>query len=324
MAAFDEKKGEELKGLLGGLGSDDGAPEAISGLVKGLGIRALTSCGVLEAMSDKLANDKTKEGKGAEAGCNLFGALVGALGVHFEPFGVPMLGQVIACYDHKAPTVREAAITAATSLVSSVNPNAVRLVLPALFGGMKAKGFREKCGALTLLAALSVHARGKVGMCLPVIVPELTDCLWDTKKETQKCAIDTLAECCTVVENPDIKVLIPTLISANARPEECPACIDRLMAVVFVQTVDAPTLSIIVPILARGLRNRDEQIKRKCCVVIDNMCKLVLDPLDAAPFGPKLLPELNRLDEWATQEVRSVGERARATLNSCLEHKPDH
>ena len=142
----------ELKGLLGGLGSDDGAPEAISGLVKGLGIRALTSCGVLEAMSDKLANDKTKEGKGAEAGCNLFGALVGTLGVHFEPFGVPMLGQVIACYDHKAPTVREAAITAATSLVSSVNPNAVRLVLPALFGGMKAKGFREKCGALTLLA----------------------------------------------------------------------------------------------------------------------------------------------------------------------------
>ena len=174
-------------------------------------------------------------------------------------------------------------------------------------------------GALNLLAALSIHARGKVGMCLVDIVPALTDCLWDTKKETQKAAIDCLTECCTVVENPDIRPIVPTLISANARPEECPACIDKLMAVVFVQTVDAPTLSIIVPILARGLRNRDEQLKRKCCVVIDNMCKLVMEPRDAAPFGPKLRPELVRTsEECATEEVRLVGARALSTLDSCL------
>ena len=63
-----------------------------------------------------------------------------------------------------------------------------------------------------------------------------------------------------------------------------------------------------MPILARGLRNRDEQLKRKCCVVIDNMCKLVMEPRDAAPFGPKLRPELVRTsEECATEEVRLVG-----------------
>merc|ERR1719230_998680 len=271
-------------------------------------------------MNDKFDNDKTKEMEGAMAACNLFKALVETLAVHFEPFAVPMLPKVIAVYDAKPPAPREAASAAALALINSVNPGAVRLVLPALFVSMKAKGWREKVGALNLLGALSVHARGKVGMCLPEIVPEITDCLWDTKKETQKAAIEAITAASTVIENPDIRPIVPTLISANAHPDECPACIDKLMAVVFVQTVDSPTLSIIVPILARGLRNRDEQLKRKCCVVIDNMCKLVMEPRDAAPFGPKLRPELVRTsEECATEEVRVVAGRALATLDSCLE-----
>ena len=322
MAAFDEGTVGTLKAALAKLGAD-ASPEPvaaeIAGAVKALGVRSLAECGVLAAMTDKLTNDKTKEMEGARAACVLFKALVEAVGVHFEPFAVPLLPKVIAIYDAKPPAPREAASAAALALINSVNPGAVRLVLPALFVSMKAKGFREKVGALNLLAALSIHARGKVGMCLVDIVPALTDCLWDTKKETQKAAIDCLTECCTVVENPDIRPIVPTLISANARPEECPACIDKLMAVVFVQTVDAPTLSIIVPILARGLRNRDEQLKRKCCVVIDNMCKLVMEPRDAAPFGPKLRPELVRTsEECATEEVRLVGARALSTLDSCL------
>jgi len=327
MAAFDESEVAKLKGALAKMGEADyeaTAAEAAAS-VKALGLRSLTECGVLAALADKLDNDKTKEMEGARSACLLYKALVDTLGQHFEPFGVPLLPKVITVSDAKPPAPREAASAAALALINVVNPGAVRLVLPALFVSMKAKGFREKVGALNLLAALSIHARGKVGMCLPDIVPELTDCLWDTKKETQKAAIAALTECCTVVENPDIRPIVPTLISANARPDECPACIDKLMAVVFVQTVDAPTLSIIVPILARGLRNRDEQLKRKCCVVIDNMCKLVMEPRDAAPFGPKLRPELVRTsEECATEEVRQVAARALATLDSCLEEKPDH
>jgi len=327
MAAFDEGQVATLKGALAKLGEpayEATATEA-AGAVKALGVRSLTECGVLDAIVDKCANDKSKEMEGARGACLLYKALVEALGVHFEPFAVPMLPKIIAVYDAKPPAAREAAAAAGLALINSVNPGAVRLVLPSLFVSMQAKGWREKVGALNLLAALSIHARFKVGMCLPDIVPNITDCLWDTKKETQKAAIDALTEACTVIENPDIRPIVPTLISANARPDECPACIDKLMAVVFVQTVDAPTLSIIVPILARGLRNRDEQLKRKCCVVIDNMCKLVMEPRDAAPFGPKLRPELVRTsEECATEEVRVVGARALATLDSCLEEKPDH
>ncbi|KAF9271093.1 translational elongation factor EF-1 alpha, partial [Mortierella antarctica] len=54
---------------------------------------------------------------------------------------------------------------------------------------------------------------------------------------------------------------------------------------------------------------------RQTAVIIDNMCKLVENPAHAVQFLPKLLPGLDRMIEiGASPELRSVAERARATL----------
>ena len=46
-----------------------------------------------------------------------------------------------------------------------------------------------------------------------------------------------------------------------------------------------------MPLLVRGLRqDNTTAIKRKAAVIIENMAKLVDNPLDAVPFLPKLLP----------------------------------
>ena len=60
--------------------------------------------------------------------------------------------------------------------------------------------------------------------------------------------------------------------------------------------MDAPTLSIACPALARGLRDRTSpELRRKACVVIANIARVVSDPRDIAPFVPRLVPELERL-----------------------------
>jgi hypothetical protein len=62
------------------------------------------------------------------------------------------------------------------------------------------------------------------------------------------------------------------------------------------QAVEAPTLSIMVPLLVRGLRHDNTTaIKRKASVIIENMAKLVDNPLDAVPFLPNLLPGLEKV-----------------------------
>ena len=93
------------------------------------------------------------------------------------------------------------------------------------------------------------------------------------------------------------------------------SALDRLMGTTFVSQVDRPTLAIIVPVLGRGLRDRDVQTKRKCCVVVDNMCKLVCDAKDVEPFVDKLLPELKKVEEDVPiPEIRAYGAKAKATL----------
>lgn len=56
------------------------------------------------------------------------------------------------------------------------------------------------------------------------------------------------------------------------------------------QTVTSSTLSVLVPLLLRGLKERTTLDKRRTVVVIENMSKLVKDAVDAAPFIPQLLP----------------------------------
>ena len=47
---------------------------------------------------------------------------------------------------------------------------------------------------------------------------------------------------------------------------------------------------MLVPLLVRGMAERQTAIKRKTAVITDNMAKLVDDPVDAAVFLPRLVP----------------------------------
>jgi elongation factor 3 len=109
---------------------------------------------------------------------------------------------------------------------------------------------------------------------------------------------------------------IPALISSLINPvEEVPSTITLLAATTFVSEVDAPTLSLMVPLLSRGLDERLTAIKRKCAVIIDNMSKLVDNEHTVRPFVPKLLPGLLKIEEViADPEARSVVTRAINTL----------
>jgi elongation factor 3 len=66
----------------------------------------------------------------------------------------------------------------------------------------------------------------------------------------------------------------------------------EMAGVTFVQSVQSPALAMVVPLLLRGLREKSTATKRQSAVIINNMSKLVDNPMDAAPFLPLLLPAL--------------------------------
>ena len=81
------------------------------------------------------------------------------------------------------------------------------------------------------------------------------------------------------------------------------------MHTTFVVSVDAPTLSILCPILSRGLKEKMTNVKRMCSIVIENMSKLVDSPTAVAPFGKLLVPELKKVcDNVQFEEVSECSE----------------
>ncbi|QID82112.1 Translation elongation factor EF-3 [Saccharomyces pastorianus] len=150
---------------------------------------------------------------------------------------------------------------------------------------------------------------------MPELIPVLSESMWDTKKEVKEAATTTITKATETVDNKDIERFIPKLIECIANPNEVPETVHLLGATTFVAEVTPATLSIMVPLLSRGLAERETSIKRKAAVIIDNMCKLVEDPQVVAPFLGKLLPGLkNNFATIADPEAREVTLKALKTL----------
>lgn len=233
-----------------------------------------------------------------------------------EPYIVSLLPNVLTAVGDKMVAVKNAANDAAIKIVTAINPNAVKAVLPALSKSiLESPKWPEKMTALKCLDVLVEQAPAQTAVRLPDLIPTVSSAMWDTKKEVKAGAHAAMEKLCSLISNNDINRFIPQLINCIAKPENVPETVHLLGATVFVENVLAPTLSIMVPLLERGLAERDTAIKRKAAVIIDNMCKLVEDPQIVAPFLPKLMPGLQKNhDNMADPEARGKTQQALDTL----------
>merc|ERR1719310_690361 len=76
----------------------------------------------------------------------------------------------------------------------------------------------------------------------------------------------------------------------------------------------------MIPVLSRGLNDKSEEVKRTCCQIVDNMCKVVEDPASVIPVMPRLEPLVKAATEKiADPEARALAEKAYKTLTKAAE-----
>ncbi len=157
---------------------------------------------------------------------------------------------------------------------------------------------------------------------LPSIVQAVVGLVHDARRNVGEAAVETLTELYQLlVGDSDIGGVIPDLVDAVKRPETVADTIHVLAAVVFVHEVRAEMLAILVPLLLRGLRSGSVAIKRKCCVISENMCKLVENPIQAEAFLGQLLPAIRDVSEnVADPECRGVATRVLCMLQKLVGH----
>ena len=201
--------------------------------------------------------------------------------------------------------------------MENINPFAVKSLLPFIFAQMPVeKKWQVRELSLKCLAKFNKVAPRQLGDALPEVVPEVTACMWDTKKQVKVAASEAMESALEVIGNKDVEHMTQQILKAITTPKEVPEIMHKMAGVTFVQSVESPVLAMVVPLLLRGLREKQIATKRQSAVVINNMSKLVDNPLDAAPFLPLLLPALElNAESIADPEAREVTEKAVAQLN---------
>ena len=269
---------------------------------------------ILEAMKDG-----DKDGAKRLAGVAAVKALLEKAAVRSQPFlHAEVLPLLFTLCSDKVKDVQSAAADCLETYSKAINPYSVQLLLPHIY---KAFGIKEKwttrVAALNFIAQLTETAPTQLSVCLPEIVPLISEPMTDSKKETKQAGHDAFCKVCKIVGNRDIEPFVEVLADTIARPENTPECVHKLGATTFVQQVEAPTLAIMTPLLAKGLAHQQAvAIKRLACKITDNMCKLVEDPQDAFLFLPKLAPGVNKVfEEVADPECRQVAGKAVEILN---------
>jgi hypothetical protein len=303
------------------------------GMNPGGGMRRITSGISLASMDtgnvdtgSTIVSD-SKKGKTtppeAREGCLLFlRALTEIVGKASEPFVVPLLAAALEECSSSSSYVRDAAEDTATSIIKLANGLAIpSIIYPVISEALESPEWRVKAAAMQKLSECAdLHPR-QISTLLPRIVPALTSQVWDTKPQVTKGAKAALLLCCQTNINPDVAPALPAVVNAICKPTETVKAVDELKATTFVASVDASTLSILCPILSRGLKDKMALNKRSCCIVIENMSRLVETPDAVAPFGPLLVPELKKVAENVQfEEIRDAALAALGALTKALGH----
>ncbi|CAD6446378.1 d5c3d4cb-40b0-40c5-9453-6961636cc5aa [Sclerotinia trifoliorum] len=270
----------------------------------------------VEALQKQLANKKDANVR--ERALNAIQAIAehSEVSASVEPYLIVLLSSVLAAVGDKMVPVKNAAQATALAIVKAVNPNAVKAVLPPIINSiLTAQKWPEKMAGLDCIEALVESAPTQLALRVPDLIPVVSESMWDTKPEVKKRAYSIMEKICGLIVNKDIERFIPELIKCIAKPENVPETVHLLGATTFVTDVHEPTLAIMVPLLDRGLAERETAIKRKAAVIIDNMCKLVEDPNIVAAFLPKLMPGLiKNYENLADPEAREKTKQGLDTI----------
>ncbi|SPO00258.1 related to translation elongation factor eEF3 [Cephalotrichum gorgonifer] len=317
-------------------------------LLNSTGCAGLASYGVIAELK-KAAADK-KSGLRREGAQNLLGAI-------FERFppGQPISEVVILLQDgglvniafdalpDKGSVVRDAAQYGLDALFANLSAEALAVgLLPVLAQRLSKKSgkWQGTVSALKLLQRMAEKAlitvgttkeeaaekdllREIMGTKLAGLIPVVEAAMHDLKSEVEKQAVATMTSLTALLSNDDVAPRIPLLIETMQKPSTATLqkAIHALSHTTFVAVVTSPVLALLTPLLERSLNTptTSQEVLRQTVVVVENLTKLVHDPVEARAFLPKLKPGVKGVSDRASQpEVRELADRALAVIDKAM------
>lgn len=322
-------------------------------LLNSVGVSGLQQYGVLAEIK-KAAADK-KDGFRRESGQNLLGAIFERFPARQHVSEVVFLVQedgLVPCaldaLADKGAVVREAAQYGLDALLGNLSAEAlVTGLLPVLvqYLSRKTGKWQGTVGAYKLLQKMADKSqmaigttkeeaaekdilREAMGAKLAGLIPIVESGMHDLKAEVEKQAVQTMNSLTTLLSNDDVAPRIPLLVETMQHPsaQTLQKAIHALSMTTFVAIVTSPVLALLTPFLERSLNspNTAQEVLRQTVVIVENLTKLVHDPIEARTFLPKLTPGVKGVcDRASLPEVRELANRALATMEKAMGNDKD-
>lgn len=276
--------------------------------------------GLVEAMATVLATSDKKRASQRELALHVAHAILVKHSLSAAPYMYKFLANALTLMaDKNSRNVQAVATKLATAIVDSLTPVAKRAVcLDMLVSGLSLQSkWQTQVGALNLILKIAADAPQEIGSCMPDLVPAVAPLMCESKAALSEGSKKAMAKMCDCIDNPDVKPLVPHLMSALGNPSEVDDATYKLAATTFVAQIECNTLAITVPLLKRAFQTRSTPLKRISAKIITNMAKLVERPSDVEPFIPTLMPALKRAaEEISDPEARQVCAEGVETLDS--------
>ncbi|SCU84775.1 LAFA_0D11936g1_1 [Lachancea sp. 'fantastica'] len=289
-----------------------GAAWGLAGLVKGLGIGSLSEYDIIHDLMD--ASEDKKDPQKRESVAFAFECLSKSLGKFFEPYVIEILPNILKNLGDSVPEVRNATADATKSIMANTTGFGVKKLIPVAVNNLEDISWRTKRGSVELLGNMAYLDPTQLSASLSTIVPEIVAVLNDSHKEVRKAADQSLNRFGEVIRNPEIQVLVPTLIKAIGDPTKYTEdALNALIQTQFVHYIDGPSLALIIHVIHRGMRERSANTKRKACKIVGNMAILV-DANDLVPYLQQLVDEVETAMVDPVPSTRATAARALGAL----------
>jgi elongation factor 3 len=269
--------------------------------------------------------DALAEKLGGKAGVleslQLLNALAKEKGTLAQPFLVASFGKVMETAGDKSKNIREQGLVTAKTILAQLSTFALGALMPTLLAGLSVKAKPpQKEATLNIISEIAELNPKALQFKLVELVAPVAELTCDIKKEVKTAATECMRAISACTGNKDLDPFLDAVVEAAQSLDKTHKCVERLAGCVFVQNVETPALAVMLPVLTRGLHDKSEKIKRICCLIVDNMCKVVEDPAAVLPVLHILEPLVKSACEMiADPEARSVAERAYKTLKKSAE-----
>ena len=266
-----------------------GSAFAVAGIVKGLGCMN----GELIETVQKECFSKKADPLRKVAGLYLYETLAISLGKQFEMYLLKILPNILDSIADQKENVRRAALNANKYIMGKFSNYAIKQALPIFLKGLDIDNWRSKLASVEALGSMAYCAPKQISTFLPQIVKGIREVLNDTHEKVHAAALQAIQNIGSVIKNPEIGDILEILIKALSNPNVfLKDALKTLLDTSFVHAIDAPSLSLLVPILDSGLMMHDNESKKLASTLLGSICSLTSDPEDLLPYMSILMPAI--------------------------------